>query len=159
MPVDKKYLGRRYGPYRFQVSVEHIKDFVAATGGGVPGHAFAAAPDRHHHPWTWDEEAAKASPHGGIVAPPAFATTFAIEPFARACVDPELAVNVLRLVHGEQEFEFHEPVRPGDVLETVGEITRLQERGNLDFVEVTTTTRNQHGRLVVKGVWTAIVRN
>jgi len=159
VPVDKKYLGRRYGPYRFQVSVEHIKDFVAATGGGVPGHAFAAAPDRHHHPWTWDEEAAKASPHGGIVAPPAFATTFAIEPFARACADPELAVNVLRLVHGEQEFEFHEPVRPGDVLETVGEITRLQERGNLDFVEVTTTTRNQHGRLVVKGVWTAIVRN
>ena len=55
-------------------------------------------------------------------------------------------MNVLRLVHGEQEFEFHEPVRPGDLLETEGEITRLQERGNLDFVEVTTTTRNQHGR-------------
>jgi acyl dehydratase len=157
--VDRKHLGRRYGPFRLEVSVEQIKDFVAATGGGVPGHAFSSPPDRHHHPWTWDEEAAKASPHGGIVAPPAFATTFAIEPFARACVDPELAVNVLRLVHGEQEFEFHEPVRPGDVLETVGEITRLQERGNLDFVEVTTTTRNQHGRLVVKGVWTAIVRN
>ena len=50
-------------------------------------------------------------------------------------------MNVLRLVHGEQEFEFLEPVRPGDVLETEGEITRLQERGNLDFLEVTTTTR------------------
>lgn len=159
VPVDKKHLGRRYGPFRFQVSVEQIRDFVAATAGGVPGHAFPSPPDRYHHPWTWDEEAAKASPHGGIVAPPAFATTFAIEPFALACSDPELAVNVLRLVHGEQEFEFHEPVRPGDVLETEGEITRLQERGNLDFVEVTTTTRNQHGRLVVKGVWTAIVRN
>jgi acyl dehydratase len=159
VPVDKKHLGRRYGPYLFQVSVEHVKDFVAASGGGVPGHAFSSAPDRYHHPWTWDDEAARASPHGGIVAPPAFAATFAIEPFARACVDPELAVNVLRLVHGEQEFEFHEPVRPGDLLETEGEITRLQERGNLDFVEVTTTTRNQHGRVVVKGVWTAIIRN
>jgi acyl dehydratase len=68
-------------------------------------------------------------------------------------------VNVLRLVHGEQEFEFHEPVRPGDLLETEGEITRLQERGNLDFLEVTSITTNQHGRLVVKGVWTAIIRN
>ena len=153
MPVDKKHLGRRYGPYRFQGSVEHIKDFVAATAGGVPGHVFSSAPDRYHHPWTWDEEAALASPHGGVIAPPTFATTVAIEPFARACVDPELAV------HGEQEFEFHEPVRPGDLLETEGEITRLQERGNLDFVEVTTTTRNQHGRMVVKGVWTAIIRN
>ncbi len=159
MAVNRKHLGRRYGPFRVQVGVEQIKDFVAATGGGVPGHVFASPPDGHHHPWTWDEAAAKASPHGGIVAPPAFATTFAIEPFSSACSDPELAVNVLRLVHGEQEFEFHEPVRPGDVLETVGEITRLQERGNLDFVEVTTTTHNQHGRLVVKGVWTAIVRN
>jgi acyl dehydratase len=156
--IDRKHLGRRYGPFKFQVSVEQIRDFVAAVGGGVPGHAFASPPDRFH-PWTWDEDAAKASPHGGIVAPPTFATTFAIEPFARACSDPELAVNVLRLVHGEQEFELVEPVRPGDVLETRGEITRVQERGNLDFLEVTTTTTNQHGRVVVKGVWTAIIRN
>ena len=70
MAVDRKHLGRRYGPFRFEVSVEQIRDFVAATGGGVPGHAFSSPPDRHHHPWTWDEEAAKASPHGGIVAPP-----------------------------------------------------------------------------------------
>lgn len=158
MPIDRRHLGRRYGPFRFEVSVEQIRDFVAATGGGVPGHAFSAAPDRFH-PWTWDEEAARSSPHGGIVAPPTFATAFAIEPFARACSDPELEVNVLRLVHGEQEFELFEPVRPGDVLETRGEITRIQDRQNLDFLEVTTVTTNQHGREVVKGVWTAIIRN
>ncbi len=158
MPIDRKHLGRRYGPFTFHVSVEQIRDFVAAVGGGVPGRVFAAAPDRAH-PFTWDEAAARASPHGGIVAPPTFATAFAIEPFARACSDPELELNVLRLVHGEQEFELVEPIRPGDVLETVGEITRIQERGPLDFLEVTTTTTNQHGRVAVKGVWTAIVRN
>jgi acyl dehydratase len=156
--IDRKHLGRRYGPYRFPVGLQHVRDFAAAVGGGVPGHAFAAPPERVH-PWSWDEEAAKASPHGGLVAPPTFATVFAIEPFARACSDPELRVNVLRLVHGEQEFEFLEPVRPGDVLETTGEITRIQERGRMDFLEVTTTTVNQHGRVVVRGVWTAIVRN
>jgi acyl dehydratase len=156
--IDKKHLGRRYGPYRFTVGLEHVKDFVAATGGGVPGHAFASPPDRFH-PFTWDEAAAKASPHSGLIAPPTFATAFAIQPFATACSDPELEVNVLRLVHGEQEFEFLEPVRPGDVLETTGEITRIQERANLDFLEVTTETRNQHGRVVVRGVWTAIIRN
>lgn len=158
MAIDRRHLGRRYGPYRFQVSVEQIRDFVAATGGGVPGHAFPSPPDRYH-PWTWDEAAAKASPHGGLIAPPTFATSFAIEPFARACSDPELEVNVLRLVHGEQEFEQLEPIRPGDVLDTIGEITRIQDRGNLDFLEVTTTTTNQHGRVAVKGVWTAIIRN
>ncbi|MGC3996144.1 MAG: MaoC family dehydratase N-terminal domain-containing protein [Anaeromyxobacter sp.] len=158
MAIDKRHLGRRYGPYRFVVAAEAIRDFAAATGGGVPGRVFGDVPE-HAHPWSWDAEAARASPHGDLVAPPTFATVFAIEPFARAVRDPELAVNVLRLVHGEQAFEFLEVVRPGDVLETTGEITRVQERGSLDFLEVTTETRNQHGRLVVRGVWTAIVRN
>ena len=158
MPIDARHLGRRYGPYRFEVGLERIRDFVAAVGGGVPGRVFSAPPT-DPHPFTWEEAAARASRHRGLVAPPAFATAFAIQPFAVACSDPELGLNVLRLVHGEQEFELFEVIRPGDVIETVGEITRIQERGDLDFLEVTTTSRNQHGRLVVRGVWTAIVRN
>ena len=158
MPIDARHLGRRYGPYRFEVGLERIRDFVAAVGGGVPGRVFSAPPP-DPHPFTWEEAAARASRHRGLVAPPAFATAFAIQPFAVACSDPELGLNVLRLVHGEQEFELFEVIRPGDVIETVGEITRIQERGDLDFLEVTTTSRNQHGRLVVRGVWTAIVRN
>ncbi len=157
MPIDRKHLGRRYGPYEFQVGLEHVRTFVAAVGGGVPGRVFSSPPERSH-PLTWDEAAARAGPHGGIVAPPAFAAAFAIEPFARACSDPELALDVLRLVHGEQELEWREPVRPGDVLTTTGEITRIQERGNLDFLEVTSTTSNRSGRVVVRGVWTGIVR-
>jgi acyl dehydratase len=158
VPIDARHLGRRYGPYRFEVGLERIRDFVAAVGGGVPGRVFSSPPP-DPHPFTWDEAGARASRHRGLIAPPAFATAFAIQPFAVACSDPELAVNVLRLVHGEQEFEFFDVIRPGDVIETVGEITRIQERGNLDFLEVTTTSTNQHGRLVVRGLWTAIVRN
>jgi acyl dehydratase len=158
LPIDKKHLGRRYGPYRYTVGLEQVRDFVAAVGGGVPGQAFPAPPVTYH-PWTWDAEAAAKGPHGGIVAPPTFATTFAIRPFAAACADPELAVNVLRLVHGDQELAFGALVRPGDALETTGVITRIQERGTLDFLEVTTETTNQRGELVVKGVWTAIIRN
>jgi acyl dehydratase len=141
-----------------EVGLERIRDFVAAVGGGVPGRVFSSPPP-DPHPFVWDEGAARASRHGGIIAPPTFAATFAIQPFAVACSDPELGVNVLRLVHAEQEFEILEVIRPGDVLETVGEITSLKERGNLDFIEVTTATTNQRGKPVVNGVWTAIVRN
>ncbi len=158
MAIDRKHLGRRYGPFVFTVGLQHVKDFAAATGGGVPGRAFSSPPPSAH-PFTWDEQAARAGRHGDIVAPPTFAAAFAMEPFARACADPELALNLLRLVHGEQELQLLEPVRPGDVLTTVGEITRIQERGNLDFLEVTTTTTGAHGRPVVRGVWTAIIRN
>ena len=117
------------------------------------------APPQRAHPLVADEAIARAGPHGGLVAPPAFAATFAIRPFAAACSDPELRLNLLLLVHGEQQMDWLEPVRPGDVLVTTGEITRIQERGNLDFLEVTSTTANQEGRVVVKGIWTAVIRN
>jgi len=158
VPIDRKHLGRRYGPFVFEAGLERIRDFVAAVGGGVPGRVFAAPPS-DPHPSTWDPAAARASRHGGLVAPPAFAAAFAIQPFAVACSDPELGLDVLRLVHGEQEFEWLGLIRPGDVLETTGEITRIADRGNLDFLEVTTTTRNQRDQVVVRGVWTAIIRN
>jgi hypothetical protein len=152
--IDRKHLGRRYGPYRFHVGREDIRDFVAAVGDGVPGHVFGSEP-KVFHPHTFTPD------HGdgdGVVAPPTFAAAFAIEPFAKACGDPELALNVLRLVHGEQEFEFGVPVQAGDVLDTVGEITSIRDRQRMDFLEVTTTTTNQRGELVVKGTWTAIIR-
>jgi hypothetical protein len=150
--VERRHLGLRYGPYRFEVGRESIHDFVAATSGLVPGRVFHAGPSGQR-PDAGDDAPTP------VVAPPSYAAVFAIQPFATACADPRLALNVLRLVHGEQSFEFLEPVRSGDVLYTEGEITRLQERGSIDFLEVTTETRAQHGRVVVRGVWTAIVRN
>jgi acyl dehydratase len=158
MPVDRAHLRRRYGPYVYGVGREDLRNFTAAIGGGVPGRAFASQPPPHAHPLTWDEDAACAGPHGGLVAAPSFATVFAIEPFAAAVSDPALGLDLVRLLHGEQDLEWWEPIRPGDRLETTGEITRIEERGKLDVVEVTTTTTNQHGRVVVRGVWTAVVR-
>ncbi len=149
MPIDRKHLGRRYGPFRFEVGRESVLDFVAATDGGVPGRVFCNGGPGAERP--------VGSP--ALVAPPASAAVFAIQPFATACSDPALGLNVLRLVHGEQSFEFLAPVRPGDVLFTTGEITRLQDRGSLDFLEVSTETVDAEGRPVVRGVWTAIVRN
>lgn len=155
--IDRAHLGRRYGPYVYGAGREDIRNFTAAIGGGVPGHVFCAPPDRAH-PLTWDEQAAAAGPHRGVVAPPGFAAVYAIEPFARAIVDPALGIDLVRLLHGEQDLEWLEPVRPGDVLTTTGEITRIDARGALDVLEVTTTSTNQHGRTVLRGVWTAVVR-
>jgi len=157
VPIEKRHLGRRYGPYQFLVTAERIRDFSAATGGGVPGRVFGTPPP-DAHPWTFDEAAASASPHGGLIASPGFATIFAIQPFSAACSDPELGINVLRLLHGAQELELLAPLRPGDLLSTTGEITRLQDRGNLDFIDVTTTSVDQRGETVVRGVWTAVIR-
>jgi acyl dehydratase len=158
VPVDRAHLHRRYGPYVYGVGREDLRNFSAAVGGGIPGRAFASSAPEHVHPFAWDEDAARAGPHGGLVATPGFATVFAIEPFATAVIDPALGLDLVRLLHGEQDLEWLEPVRPGDRLTTTGEVTRIDERGNLDVVEVTTLTVNQHGQTVVRGTWTAVIR-
>ncbi len=156
--IDRAHLGRRYGPYRTTVGAEEIRDFAVAVGGGIPGRVFGADPPDPIHPWYVDEAAARASPAHGIVAPPTFCVRFAMEPFARACSDPALGIDLVKLLHGEQAFDYGDPVHPGDVLETVGEIVELRERAGMDFLTVRTTTTNQRGRTVVVGTWKAVVR-
>lgn len=159
MPLDKKFIGRTYGPFVYEAGLEKMREFAYTVGGGIPSTGFSArgAPEGLH-PVLHDEAAAKASPYGAVIALPNFAVTFAIAPFGKACTDPELQVNLLRLVHGEQKFEFFEVVRAGDRLTTTGTITDILAKRSLDFLEVTTETRNQHDALVVRAVWTAIIR-
>lgn len=159
MAIDKRFVGREYGPFEFEAGLEKMREFAYAIGGGVPSTGFSArgAPEGLS-PLLYDEQAAKEGPWHSVIAFPSFAVTFAIAPFSKACMDPELQLNLLRLVHGEQRFEFFEVVRPGDRLTTRGKITDITAKRSLDFLEVTTETHNQHGRLVVRAKWTAIIR-
>jgi len=157
MAIDPRHVGRRYGPFRSTVCGERIRDFATAVAGGVPGYFGASACDAH--PWSVDEESAARSPYGALVAPPTFGVTFAMQPFAQAIVDPEIGIDLLRLLHAEQEFEHGAVVRPGDVLTTTGEVAEVRAKGNLDFITVRSETRNQVGELVLVGRWTAVVRN
>src|SRR5574341_1955684 len=122
MPVPQSHVGRRYGPYRYAVGEEKIADFALAVAGGTPGRVFGRGGGGAPHPWHVDEGAAMTSPHGSIIAPPMFAVTFAMQPFSEACSDPALGLDLVRLVHGEQELVWHGVIRPGDVMETAGEI-------------------------------------
>jgi acyl dehydratase len=160
MPLDQKHVGRRYGPYSYPVGLESIRNFAAAVSGGVPGRLAWTPADAGPapHPFHWDEAAARGSPYGTVIAPPTYAATFAMQAFAAALADPAVGVDVSRVVHGEQELELLLPVRPGDVMETTGEITSIQQKGSLDLLTVTTTSRNQRGELAVRGTWTAAVR-
>jgi len=156
--IDRAHLGRRYGPYRYVAGVEEIRDFAVTVAGGMPGRVFAEQPAEAPHPYFVDEGAAAASRHQGLIAPPMFCVRFAMQPFAHACADPALGIDLVKLLHGEQAFAYGDPVRPGDVLETTGEIVELREKAGMDFLTVRTVTTNQHGRLVVEGTWKAVVR-
>src|SRR5262249_62426011 len=96
-------------------------------------------------PLLYDEEAAKKGPYGTVIAFPTFAVNFAIAPFAAAVGDPELGINLVMLVHGEQEFEFFDVLRAGEVVTTTGSITQIYEKSQKDFLVVVTESKNAQG--------------
>lgn len=158
MAVNPQFKGRRYGPFRYEVGLEKIREFAVAISSAALPYESARHDPARLRPIYHDLEAGKASRHGSVVAPPTFCVNFAMAPFLQAVLDPELDVKLPLLLHGEQAFEFFEVVRPGDVMTTTGTILDLYERARKDFILVGTESTNQHGKLVVRGTWTAIVR-
>lgn len=156
--IDQSNLGRVYGPFRYELGVEKMREFAFAISGGVPSSSFGGKAPEGLNPMFWDEEAAKAGKYGAVVAFPTFATTFAMKPFTEAVTDPRLGINLVKLVHGEQSFEFFDVMRAGDVMTTTGKLTEIYEKASMDFVVMETESVNQHGKLVVKGTWSAVIR-
>lgn len=71
---------------------------------------------------------------GDVVAPPMFAACFTvIRGGGQMFADPELGGH-FALVHGSQEFEFHRPVRLGDLLECTPQIADIQWKGRNEFL-------------------------
>ncbi len=148
MSVDRKHVGKRYGPFVYEVGAQKVLEFALAISGGVPSTAFAEG-----------RGDLRPAYEDGRLAPPAFANVFAIQPFSKACLDPELGLDVLMLVHGEQAYEFLEPIRAGDVITTTGAIADVYEKSGKDFVVVEAESRNQRGELCVRSRWTAVIRS
>jgi len=119
-----------------------------------------AVDDRN--PVYWDEEYARNSRYGSIVAPPGFlgwptkwTGSMPIRTRLRDEVSAILAqAGYSRGLDGGVEYEFFCPVRAGDVLTALPRIIDIYERegkaGKLTFSVVETTYTNQNGDLVAK---------
>lgn len=69
-----------------------------------------------------------------VVAPPTFAACFTVvRGVDLLCADLELGAGDA-LVHGSQEYEWHRPLRPGDVLACSPWITDILSRARSEFL-------------------------
>jgi acyl dehydratase len=69
--------------------------------------------------------------------PPTYAAVYCLFPtLAQLFGDAEVGINLAGLIHGEQEFRFHEAVRPGDVVESQARNAGVEERRGMTFVDV-----------------------
>ncbi len=144
MSIDTKFIGKSYPTKTYDVS----KDKIAEFAHGIKN------PDPHFV----DEEFAKKSKYGRVIAPPTFAVIFGAQVIGPLFFDAELNLNMWMLVHGEQEFEFMEVVKAGDSITTSGRIVNIVNKEKLDVISYEVCSKNQHGKDVCRGLYTFVVR-
>jgi len=101
--------GKRYDPVKVTITADHIAQYALASGDDNP--RYAIGPDQ--------------------VASPIFVVSPGFGEMGRVTADPELGVdNPLMIVHGEQEFRYHRPIRPGDTLVFTPVLDRVEDKGS-----------------------------
>jgi len=80
--------------------------------------------------------------------PPTYAAVYMMFPaLAQVFGDAEVGINLAGLIHGEQSFTFHEPVRAGDVLDCEATIASVDEKRGMTFVGVDMSASRESTRL------------
>jgi acyl dehydratase len=142
--MNESIKGKQWPPFTYEVGLEKIREYANAVGETEPV----------HH----DREAARAAGFRDVAAPPMFAVVYSAGAMAPAILDPEVGINLMRMLHGSQEFVWGEPVVAGDTVETAAELKDLYEKDGRQFFVFESVSRNQDGQEVVRATWTNIVR-
>ena len=154
----RSWIGREVRPWTIEVSRRDVTRFAVATDD--------------LNPLYLDEEQAKHSRYGGLIAPPLFYMAPLTEPVPETELRPDglpfegkLPVPptpLPRLMDGGTEVEFLQPVRVGDVLTGRSKITNIYQKtgrsGPLIFVQRETIFTNQKGELVLIEKGASILR-
>jgi acyl dehydratase len=144
MSIDTKFIGKTYPESTYEVGKEKIKEYAKAI--------------KNLDPHYLDDNFAKKSKYGTIIAPPTFAVVFGAYLIEPVFNDKDLNLNMGMLVHGEQELEFLEVVKAGDSITTSAKIVDIKNKEKLDVISVEIKSKNQHGKDVSRGIYTFVVR-
>ena len=128
----------------YLVGREKIREYASAIGENAPV--------------CHDVNAARAAGYDDVVAPPMFAAVYSWRAMGPAVLDPEVGIEFSRLVHGAQDFTWHEPVVAGDEITTEATFVDKAKRGDINVFTFSSRSVNQRGELVCEGTWTNFVR-
>ncbi len=142
--LDKSVIGRRSRPFVNEVEKGAIRRFAEAIGD--------------ENPVYHDEEYARGTRHGGIIAPPSFPVSLSVGSNVREGLD----IDNKKVLHGEMEFEYFRPLKAGDVITCQAQIvdyyTKEGKSGTMEFIVTETTGIDAGGKVVFKSRSTTVIR-
>jgi acyl dehydratase len=139
MPLNKDLVGKEYAPTTTEATLEAMQNYARAYNDDNP--AF------------FDSKRA-----GGVVAPPMYAIVMIWSSIMSVVGDSDLKVDVVRLLHGEQDMEFMLPIRPGDKITAVAKVSSIETKASGETLEIEINARNQSGEQVNRTLFNAFIR-
>ena len=128
----KKVIGTESKPYTVEVERGAIRRFAEAIGDP--------------NPLFNDEAAARKTRFGGMIAPPTFCRSL-----GSAVPEIKIGMSEFRGLDGGSEWEYFEPIRPGDRISVVSKIADIRESagrlGAMVFITVETSYTNHYNQL------------
>ena len=133
MPITPDHAGKAYAPTApYEVTRVKIDEFATALGD--PPSADEAHP----------------------AAPPTFAAVVANTAWDAMFTDPELALSLSRIVHGDQLFRYVRPLRAGDVVTATLRIDRVRLRGAVEIISTAVDVADALGDPVLSAAATFV---
>jgi acyl dehydratase len=156
-----KLIGQTVDVSVFEVEKESIRRFADAVGDP--------------NPLYWDEEYAKKSRFGSIIAPPGFLSSlwfsgrsvkWGRKERLSESLGPPVVMDALaragykRILDTGMDYEFFEPVKAGDDVRSVCVVKEIMERsgkeGKVAFLITETSYTNQDGKIVARARSTTV---
>lgn len=128
MGMNRALIGREYTQVEpVTVTAEAARAYADATNAGIPAYEGPAA-----------------------VAPPMYGVTYTFAALGAPLFDPDLQVDMMRLVHGDQDMTFAAPVRPGDVITSMSRVLDIADKTSGELITIGVSAKNQQGRTVLE---------
>lgn len=135
--MQNTFVGREFPVVTVDVSAKEIARFARAIGDNDPVYR--------------DEAAARAAGHPGIPLPPTYGI-FLVDDRP----DPHgnlqlLGIELARLLHAEQSFQYHAPVYAGERLTLTDRVAEhyFKKNGSLEFLALDCEARKANGELAI----------
>ena len=145
--LDHNKIGHKFPSFNVDVEKGRLKMFAKAIGETNPIYS--------------DEQAAIAAGYKTLPAPPTFPFTVELDGPELLPVLSMLNMDIGKVLHGSQEFEYFETIYAGDSIEVNTSIVNMfaKKGGTLEFVELETSYSNQEAKLVATATCTLVYRN
>lgn len=147
---DKSKIGQSFAPFTIEVQRNKIHELTTAIGDDNP----------IYH----SREAAQAAGFSDVPISPTTPTMFSFwGNRQRGASLADVGINVARILHGEEEYEYLAPIYPNDTLTGTTTLvdgkTRQGSGGHsMDILTMETRYVNQRDELVLKARTTVVVR-